>query len=89
MIDYGIVKSTVKPEARIIDDNSVWVNTDITPISEPAADEAETGFEGYSYHMVQYDKDEYIGLLDEKNTNLETQITDTQLALCEVYELMI
>ena len=31
--------------------------------------------------MIQYEKDEYIELLD-------TQLTDTQLALVEIYELM-
>ena len=38
--------------------------------------------------MVQYTKDEYIKLMDEKNTELESQLTDTQLALCDVYEMI-
>ena len=88
MKDFGIVKSAVKPETKIIDDYSVWINSDIEAITEPATDEHETGFTGYKYHMIQYTKDEYISLIDEKNTILENQITDTQLALCEVYELM-
>ena len=85
MVDYGTVRSTVRPEEKIVDDNSVWVNSDITPIQEGEGDEAFTGFE---YHQVQYNKDEYIKIIDEKNTSLETQLTDTQLALCEVYELI-
>ncbi|MEE1261478.1 hypothetical protein [Ruminococcus sp.] len=77
MKDYGIVKSAVRPEAKVVDEYSVWVNTDI----------AETA-DGWEYHMVQYSKDEYIKLMDEKNTELESQLTDTQLALCDVYEMM-
>ena len=77
MTDYGIVKSTVRPEAKVVDEFSVWVNTDI----------AETA-DGWEYHMVQHTKDEYIKLMDEKNTELESQLTDTQLALCDVYEMM-
>lgn len=77
MTDYGIVKSTVRPEAKVVDEYSVWVNTDI----------AETA-DGWEYHMVQYTKDEYIKLMDEKNTELESQLTDTQLALCDVYEMI-
>ena len=77
MIDYGIVKSTVRPEERKVDEFSVWVNTDI----------AETA-DGWEYHMVQYTKDEYIKLMDEKNAELESQLTDTQLALCDVYEMI-
>lgn len=77
MTDYGIVKSTVRPEAKVVDEYSVWVNTDI----------AETA-DGWEYHMVQHTKDEYIKLMDEKNTELESQLTDTQLALCDVYEMI-
>ena len=77
MTDYGIVKSTVRPEAKVVDEYSVWVNTDISEIND-----------GWEYHMVQYIKDEYIKLMDEKNTELESQLTDTQLALCDVYEMM-
>ena len=38
--------------------------------------------------MVQYSKDEYLALMDEKNAALEEQLTDTQLALCDVYEMI-
>ena len=77
MTDYGIVKSTVRPEAKVVDEYSVWVNTEITQTSD-----------GWEYHMVQYTKDEYIKRIDEKNTELESQLTDTQLALCDVYEMI-
>ena len=33
-------------------------------------------------------KDEYIKLISEKNAQLESRVIDTQLALCEVYELL-
>ena len=29
MVDYGKVRSTVKPEEKVVDDYSVWVNSDI------------------------------------------------------------
>ena len=77
MKSYGTVKSAVRPEAKVVDEFSVWVNTDI----------AETA-DGWEYHMVQYTKDEYIKLMDEKNAELESQLTDTQLALCDVYEMI-
>ena len=77
MKDYGIVQSAVKPEEKVVDEYSVWVNTDIT---ETAG--------GWVYHMVQYSKDEYLALMDEKNAALEEQLTDTQFALCDVYEMI-
>ena len=77
MTDYGIVKSTARPEEKVVDEYSVWVNTDITQTAD-----------GWEYHLVQYSKDEYLALMDEKNAALEEQLTDTQLALCDVYEMI-
>lgn len=81
MTDYGIVKSTTKPESIKIDEYSVWINTDIEAIEEEIEGEVFTGF---SYHMVQYSKDEYIMRQQEI---IEEQITNTQLALCELAEI--
>lgn len=86
MVDYGKVRSTVKPEPIVIDDFSVWQHTDIQEISENIGEENE--FVGYEFNMVQYDKNEFILKQAEENNALSQQITDTQLALCEVYELM-
>lgn len=88
MKNHGTVKSCVQPKAVEIDDFSVWVASDIKSIKEDDSEESQ-GFSGYEYKLIQYDKDEYIKLISEKNESLETQITDTQVALCEVYELMV
>ena len=79
MIDYGKVRSTVKPEPIVIDDFSVWHHTDIQEDSE---------FHGYEFRMIQYDKDEYIHMMAEQNRAMEDDLTNTQLALCDVYELL-
>lgn len=81
MIDYGKVKSTIKPNPIVVDEFSAWIHSDITEI--PGEDCTE-----YEYNMVQYDKDEFIIMQAEKNKILEDEITNTQLALCEIYELM-
>lgn len=85
MTDYGIVESTVKPEPIKIDEYSVWVNTDIQTVEVESESEV---FTYYTYHMVQYDKDEYLKMQIAANAELEEQITNTQLALCELYENM-
>ena len=77
MKDYGIAQSAVRPEEKVVDEYSAWVNTDITRTTS-----------GWTYHLVQYSKDEYLALMDEKNAALEEQLTDTQLALCDVYEMI-
>lgn len=78
MVDHGVVRSGVKPVAEVIDDYSVWISTDIKEITEPGID-GQAGFTGYEYHLVQYDKDEYIHKMD-------STVTDLQEALCGIYE---
>jgi hypothetical protein len=79
MIDYGRQKSTVKPEPMLLDEHSVWIHSNIEEVEETVGEET---FSGYEFNMVQYTKDEYISKLDD-------QLTDTQLALVEVYELIL
>lgn len=79
MVKYGRVRSTVKPESIVIDEFSVWQHTNIAPVSEK-------GFVGFEFDMIQFDKDEFILRQAAENANLQQQVTDTQLALCDVYE---
>ena len=48
----------------------------------------ETEFNGFEYNMVQYDKNEYILKQAQANAELSDQLTETQLALCDVYEMI-
>lgn len=86
MKDFGKTRSTVKPDAVVIDEHSVWVHTDIQEVHESIGE--NQSFDGYEFNMTQYEKDEYILMMSEKNVSLEKQVTDTQLALCEVYEML-
>lgn len=88
MIEYGRQRSTVKPLELELTETKVFVASNITPVNEPDTGD-QPGFTGYEFGLVEYDKDEYIKLQAENNAALEQQMTDTQLALCEVYELMI
>jgi hypothetical protein len=88
MKDYGKVRSAERPEEKVIDEFSVWIASDIKTFSEPGIDDQEVR-EGFEYNLVQYDKDEYIKIMDDKNADLEQQITDAQLALCDVYEMLL
>lgn len=78
MISHGKVRSNVKPEITVIDDYSVWVSSDIKEITVSDIETKEKHIE-YEYDLVQYDIKEYI--LQQAN-----QITDTEIALCEIYE---
>ena len=80
MKQYQKVRSVQQPETKVIDDFSVWVAENITPVSETGTDE-QPGFEGYEYELTQYTKDEYIKMIDDKNAALGKQLETTQEAV--------
>lgn len=69
----------------MIDEINVWVHSNIVPVEEVVGEET---FKGFEYDMIQYEKDEYIRIMAEQNKTLESQMTDTQIALIEIYEGM-
>ena len=87
MIDYGRQKSTVKPEDIEITENMVFIASGISEIAEEGTD-SQPGFTGYEFELVGYDKDEYIKLQAEKNAGLENEITQAQVAMFEIYEML-
>lgn len=74
-----------------IDEYHVVLNNGIKEIHDEAVDaEMGGGFEGWEIEeQLIYDKDEYILVISEKNKVLEQQATDMQLALTEVYEMVL
>lgn len=67
MKDWGTVKASKQPEAYEIDEFSVWVATNIHEVEMPSGDldgKSET-VTGWEYNLVQYDKDEYITLMND------------------------
>lgn len=85
MKNYGVQQSTVKPLDVEITATKVFVAQDIQPVTE---DHGKETFEGFSFTLIEYDKDEYIKLLQQQNEELATEVTNTQMALCDVYELI-
>lgn len=87
MIDYGKQKSTVRPEELELTETKVFISSNIEEVSEPGTDE-QPGFTGYEFNLIEYDKDEYIKMQAEKSADLENEITQAQVAMCEIYEMM-
>ena len=88
MVDMGIVHGSKEAaQPLVIGKTTVYVHTDIQKIEN--TDEQGNFMEDmYSYHEIQYDKDEYIKLQAEKQEQLEDDVNTTQLALIELYESM-
>lgn len=69
-------------KALVIGKDTVYVHTDIVPVEK----DGKVVDDLFSYTEVQYGKDEYIELMAQQNEQLNNDLTDTQLALCEIYE---
>lgn len=75
--------SIQQAQPLIVNKDTVYVHTNIVQ----ATDEDGNVVDGlYVYDEVQYTKDEYIQMIAEKNETLERDLTDTQLAIAEIYE---
>ena len=86
-VNVRTTAESVKPLE--IDDYHVY--TGIKEIHEEAKEgDLSSGFDGFEIETQEiYEKDEYIQLMAEKNSSLEEQATDLQLALADVYEQML
>lgn len=83
MIDYGHVRGNDKPEPIHITDSKVFVASNIQKYSEFID---EYLMDGYEYDYKCYYKDEYIQLMGAQYEELQTQLLNTQMALCDLYE---
>lgn len=86
MKNYGKIISSYMPDRIKINTTTVEVAENIQPFSQEIEDVV---FTGYQYDYIVYDVTEYIKVLDEKNTQLENTLLDTQSALCDLYEAVI
>ena len=85
MISYGRTRSDTEPMTVQITETKVFVASNAEQYSEVIEGETVTGWE---FDYTEYEKDEYIQALKTENETLEADITNTQLALCEVYKLI-
>ena len=85
MKDVGIVQgSEAQAKDIIISADTVYVHSDIKKVQKKDEKDPDV----WEYHEIRYDKDEFIMMQSKKNTDLESQLTNTQLALTEVYEML-
>lgn len=82
---YNNVQSTVRPQPFQVNPYKIILAQDIEEreIQNEMSEETTIMF---FYTQIEYDKDEYIEELKKQNEELNSEITDLQLALCEIYE---
>lgn len=85
MKEYKKVQgSEAQAEGLIVNKDTVYVHTNIIKVEKDTEGNPVEGL--YEYDEIQYTKDEYIELLSKKNEELQSQIIDISMALCDVYE---
>lgn len=67
-------------------ETKVFVYSDIV---ESEIETEEGTLTDYCFTMTEYSKDEYITKLSNENNDLSFQLTDAQLALCDLYEMIL
>lgn len=72
--------------ALVVGKDTVYVHSNIQKVDTDSEGNLVENL--WQYHEIQYGKDEYIELLSTENKKISNQVTDTQLALVEVYELL-
>lgn len=79
MINHGNVQSTVKPKPYEVTTENVWVAENIQEVKTD-------DFEGFSYDLTQYSLQEYTLISIESRAEMEKLLTDTQVAMVEIFE---
>ena len=67
MINYGLVKSSIRPKNIEITSNKVFIASNIQEYQETVDDKV---INGYKYNCVCYSKDEYILLMAQNNNDV-------------------
>lgn len=82
MINHGNVQSTVKPQPFEVTTENVWVAENIQEVKTD-------DFEGFSYDLTQYSLQEYTLDSIEARVAMEKLLTDTQVAIVEIFESLV
>lgn len=82
MIKHGNVQSTVKPQPFEVTAENVWVAENIQEVKTD-------DFEGFSYDLTQYSLQEYTLDSIEARVAMEKLLTDTQVAIVEIFESLV
>ena len=85
MTSYGKQFSAQMPNDIEVTATSVFVATNIQPYQQTNDEHEEVG---YTYDLIGYTKDEYIRMMAKTNEELQSELLNTQMALCEIYELL-
>lgn len=80
----NVIGSVMQAQPLVIGKDIIYVHTNITPVKR----DGKVVDNLFSYDEIQYSKDEYLKIIIDKNEKCMNDITNLQLALTEIYELI-
>ena len=84
MKDFGTVNGSIQQaQPLIVVKDTVYVHTNIQKLETD--DNGNHNNDIYSYHEIQYTKDEYIELLANRNQQLESIVEEHDAAIAQIY----
>lgn len=87
MKSYPNTQSTISPQEFEVNPYRVFVAKNIQFIEvEEQEDPQQISY--YQYDLYEYTPEEYIEILKQQNDDLNQEVLDTQMALCDIYEAM-
>ena len=86
MKNHGLTRNMDEPLAVEVTASKVFVASNVEQIT---VQDEEGSHTEYQYDLTEYEKDEYIRIMNDRNETTEAELTDVQLALCDVYELIL
>lgn len=78
MIDYGRIKSSIRPEPLEITTTAVLVASDVTEYTEEIGEHV---ISGYEYNLKSYGKDEYLLASSQEIATLREELKVTKILL--------
>lgn len=81
-------QSTQKPEEYVFNPYKVFVSKNIHFVEVTPSEEFPERQSYWEYDMYEYTPQEYVEVLQNENSELKTELLDTQMALCDIYEAM-
>ena len=86
---YQNTQAMERPNEFEINPLRVFVAKNIKEVEEQVLIEDEVINQTcFVFDLYEYTPEEYIGVLQDENNNLQQEVLDTQMALCDVYELL-
>ena len=88
MKNWGLTRETEIPKEVQVFETKVFVSSNIHEVEVTDSETGDTYTE-YEFDLIEYTTSEYIDILSKENKAMEESLTDTEMALVDLYEKVV